>query len=443
MSNGTPIDSSQEREPPASADAEGANPAPQDRGIPSVNRVRSMQSRVTGVLATAFVGLVVAGMLAWYYMRAFHPSAADPRIRPNTTARAQTDVGLPPLGPIRPPRLASVTQPPAPAHGIESLLGPRPPDPQAGDVSMPTPPGPTAAVYGGSSPAAHKSPRAQALERRLGGQVSSSSAASLSGPAAGAQEPPAGESASAGNLGAAPGPLLVSAASESGGPTSEHRTRGANALHALLTPDVEPAVTAHVLPTQRFLLPQGAFIDCTLETALDSTLPGMTTCITATDTFGVDGKVVLLERGTKLVGETRGEVEQGQARVFVLWTQARTPTGVVVPLASPGTDELGRAGMPGRVDRHFLDRFGAALLITVIDGAVQRAATPSNSNGSNVVLNPSASDQVLTEILRGTVNIPPTIHKDQGDRVQVLVARDLDFRSVYDLRLTATTGPAR
>src|SRR2546430_6076762 len=57
----------------------------------------------------------------------------------------------------------------------------------------------------------------------------------------------------------------------------------------------------------RSLLPRGAFIDCTLETAIDSTLPGMTTCIVAADTFGADGKVVLLERGTKLVGETRSE----------------------------------------------------------------------------------------------------------------------------------------
>ena len=62
----------------------------------------------------------------------------------------------------------------------------------------------------------------------------------------------------------------------------------------------------------------------------------MTTCVTAADTFGADGKVVLLERGTKLVGETRGQVQQGQARVFVLWTEARTPAGVVVPLDSPG-----------------------------------------------------------------------------------------------------------
>ena len=99
----------------------------------------------------------------------------------------------------------------------------------------------------------------------------------------------------------------------------------------------------------------------------------MTTCITATDTFGADGKVVLLDRGTKLVGETRGQVQQGAARIFVLWTEARTPTGVVVPLDSPGADELGRSGPTGAVNRHFWERFGAAMLISTIDGAVQAA----------------------------------------------------------------------
>lgn len=435
MSEDTQVDSSQERDSPTVADPESTSPGLQERGIPSVNRVRSVQSRVTGILAIGFMCAVGAGMLAWYYARAFHSAAPDPRIRPNTTARAQTDVGLPPLGPIRPAPLASAAQAPAasPVQGIESLLGPRPPDPLPTDAAPLGAPG-SSSGYVESKPAPHRNPRAQALERRLGGAVSSSSAASPLGVGGGAE----GSPAAPGTAGSAASPLWVSAG-ESGVPISDHRSGGTSGLHALLTPDVEPAVAAHVLPTQRFLLPQGAFIDCTLETALDSTLPGMTTCITATDTFSVDGQVVLLERGTKLVGETRGQVEQGQARVFVLWTLARTPTGVVIPLASPGTDELGRAGLPGRVDRHFLDRFGAALLVTVIDGAVQRAATPSNTNGSTVILNPSTSEAILTETLHSTINIPPTVHKDQGDRIQVLVARDLDFRSVYDLRLTATT----
>src|SRR4029078_5436798 len=136
--------------------------------------------------------------------------------------------------------------------------------------------------------------------------------------------------------------------------------------------------------------------DCTLETAIDSTLPGMTTCITATDTFGTDGRIVLLERGTKLVGETRGQVQQGAARLFVLWSEARTPTGVVIPLASPGTDELGRSGLQGKVKRHCFERFGAAILISVIDGVVQGAAQ-SSGDGNSVIYNPSTSSDVMTE----------------------------------------------
>jgi len=211
-------------------------------------------------------------------------------------------------------------------------------------------------------------------------------------------------------------------------------------LQALLTADTTPAVSAEVLPTQRFLIPKGAFLDCTLETAVDSTLPGMTTCITATDTFGADGKVVLLERGTKLVGETRGTVQQGQARVFVLWTEARTPKGVVVPLASPGTDELGRSGLPGEVDRHFFERFGAALLISMIDIGVESATQPRNGGG--VIISPTTPETILTEILRSTLNIAPTVRIPQGERIQVLVARDLDFRRVYQLQLLQTRSAA-
>jgi type IV secretion system protein VirB10 len=171
-------------------------------------------------------------------------------------------------------------------------------------------------------------------------------------------------------------PARASAArNQSGFGLSARRISAApsGALAALLHAARAPAAHAEMLPAQRLLLPKGAFIDCTLETAIDSTLPGMTTCVMATDVFGVDGKVVLMERGTKLIGETRGQVQQGQARVFVLWTEARTPAGVVVPLASPGADELGRSGLPGEVNRHFWERFGAAMLISIVDGAVEAA----------------------------------------------------------------------
>jgi len=221
-------------------------------------------------------------------------------------------------------------------------------------------------------------------------------------------------------------------------PTANAGRSDPGELGTLLKSSVTSPVQAQVLPTQRLLLPKGAFLDCTLETAIDSTLPGMTTCVLATDSFSADGSVVLLERGTKLVGETRGQVRQGSARIFVLWTEARTPTGVVVPLASPGTDELGRSGLQGEVDRHFLDRFGAAILVSVIDGGVQAAAQSRSSSDGTVIYNPSTSRDVMTEVLRSTIDIPPTVTKANGDRIQVLAARDLDFRSVYELRPVTT-----
>ena len=203
----------------------------------------------------------------------------------------------------------------------------------------------------------------------------------------------------------------------------------------LRTTETPPAIARLVGP-QHLLLPKGATIDATLITAMDSTLPGLVTCFTATDTYSADGSVVLIERGTRLFGETRSAVQAGSARIFVVWTEARTPAGVTVPLMSPGADELGRSGLPGTVNRHFWDRFGAALLISVVDGAIQTAvaAESRGSNGTTVQLDPESGRDVLTEVLRSTVGVPPTVVKRNGDRIQIVVARDVDFSSVYVLQ---------
>jgi type IV secretion system protein VirB10 len=189
-------------------------------------------------------------------------------------------------------------------------------------------------------------------------------------------------------------------------------------------------LAAQPLPDLTWLLPKGASLDCTLETAIDSTLQGMTTCVTAVDVFGADGHQVVLPRGTQLVGETHGTVRAGQARVQVLWTEARTPTGVIVALASPGTDPLGRAGLHGRVERQFGERFGAAVLLSVIDGAIAAAVASQQHGSGGVYLSPSGAPSVMTELLKETAGVAPRIVKAQGDRVAVLVARNVDFRGV-------------
>jgi type IV secretion system protein VirB10 len=339
------------------------------------------------------------GFLGWYY---FHSIAgrtqARNAARHSASDKAKGDVALRPLGRVNAPVITLQEERPT----IESVLGNAPPEPPSPKDSRPWMQPVGQPAVGASTTPPPKTPAELLLDRQLAGPTFATFS----------KAPPA--TIAEGDVGGS-------------------RTAGGGDLDTLLKASITTPVRAQVLPTQRLLLPKGAFIDCTLETAIDSTLPGMTTCVMATDSFSADGSVVLLERGTKLVGETRGQVHAGSARVFVLWTEARTPTGVVVPLASPGTDELGRSGLPGDVNRHFFERFGAAILISVINGVVQGAAN-RNSGGSTLVVSPTNSSEVVTEVLKDTVNIPPTVTKPQGDRIQVLVARDLDFRSVYELR---------
>jgi type IV secretion system protein VirB10 len=397
-----------------------------ERGTTLANAARSVQSRVSSVAAAALMITLGLSALSWYYAHALGRQTRVRQVAQSATgARAQGEMSLPSLGPIAPP-VSEVVAPateralpdaaPPPELPLEESRGRAPAwNPGAAGANTTEPGG--------------KMPVAVEFDRRLSGLVFARDAQSAAGSPAGAQ--------GGGTLPVARGladPERTNAGSEA---ARTPGARNAETLAGLLQPVVTPATLAALLPSGRFLLPKGAFIDCTLETAIDSTLPGLTTCITAADTFSADGKVVLLERGTKLVGETRGQVQQGQARVFVLWTQARTPAGVGVPLDSPGTDELGRSGLPGEVNRHFWQRFGAAMLISLVDGAVQAGVQSSSRSGGAVIYTPSGSADVLGEVLKDTLQIPPTVVKRNGERIQVLVARDVDFRSVYELRSAA------
>jgi type IV secretion system protein VirB10 len=400
-----------EQQPPETVDGE--------RGIGSINRVRSLQSRVSNLLAIGLMSTLGIGLLGWYYVRTYANQAhARESAQSASQGKARGEMPLPPLGRIEPPTVVSAGD----RELAAAVLGPEPEEPPPEDIPEAWLRPAEGPLVGYAAQSTTKSPEQIELERKLAGPAYSQQAESWARAAMPTANSP--------SVGASP-----AWSPEGGSPMSAGNSSG-GAIEGLLKPSATPAAIARVLPTQRLLLAKGAFIDCTLETAIDSSLPGMATCVTATDTFSVDGTTVLLERGSKLVGETKGVVQKGSARVFVLWTEARTPTGVVIPLASPGTDELGRSGLQGKVNRHFFERFGAAILISVIDGVVQGAAQ-SSGDGNSVIYNPSTSSDVMTEVLKSTVNIPPTVTKRNGDRIQILVARDLNFRSVYELKPTA------
>lgn len=195
------------------------------------------------------------------------------------------------------------------------------------------------------------------------------------------------------------------------------------------------------LGNRDMLITQGTQLDCVLETRLVTTQPGMTTCHLTRDVYSTSGRVVLLDRGSKVVGFYQGGLRQGQARIFVQWSRIETPSGVVINLDSPGTGPLGEAGLGGWIDRHFWERFGGAIMISLIGDLGDWASRQGSRQGDNSIQFSNTANGVesaAAEALRNSINIPPTLYKNQGERVNILVARDLDFSDVYSLESIPT-----
>jgi type IV secretion system protein VirB10 len=225
-----------------------------------------------------------------------------------------------------------------------------------------------------------------------------------------------------------------------------HMASSASSANTAAQPESELAAKLHattlegskatVLPHPEMTVTAGTLIPCVLNTAMDSSAPGIVVCTTQQDVFGTTGSVVLMERGTKIVGEYSSIMRQGQNRMFVLWNRAETPRHVVITLGSPASDALGRAGFDGEIDTHFWSRFGGALMLTFIDGAFGAATSVASQHGGTF-LNFGQGEGAATEALRNSVDIPPTLRKNQGEVVAVMAARDLDFSGIYGLSLRA------
>ncbi|MGS1117417.1 type IV secretion system protein VirB10 [Castellaniella sp. UC4442_H9] len=197
--------------------------------------------------------------------------------------------------------------------------------------------------------------------------------------------------------------------------------------------------SATMLGNRDMLLTQGTRIDCKLLTRIVSTQAGMMTCLVPHDVWSESGRVVLIEAGTTVTGYKVGELQQGQNALFVTWSRLKTPAGVIINLNSPGTGPLGEAGIDGYIDTHFGERFGNAILLSLVGDFGNWAAQQGNrSNGGGTSISfdntRQGTQDIVGKVLEKSIDIPPTLYKLQGEHIGITVARDLDFSSVYELK---------
>ena len=213
---------------------------------------------------------------------------------------------------------------------------------------------------------------------------------------------------------------------------------GAGSIGGLLTPSSTPKVLAGMIGDRNMILPKGKSIDCALTVRVVNEVAGMATCVLTADVYSDNGRVVLLDRGSEAVGEYAATMAQGQRRLFLLWTRVKTPQGVVINLNSPAADALGTSGLAGDVDNHWWDRLGAAFLLSIVQDAIGFATAQAAGGGAQGQLSiyqhsATTGNRMAEVVLQSTINIKPTLYKNQGDRATIFVARDLDFGTVYAL----------
>ncbi|BAU94185.1 MULTISPECIES: type IV secretion system protein VirB10 [Hyphomicrobiales] len=381
---------------------------PPEGAIEGERHVSEVAGRAPVISKRAGVGVIVAG--AAIVCGVILLTSSKPNLKP--------DPG-PPLT-VR-PAVTFVPPPPATPPPVPALPDQVPPLPTQPVMMPPAQPSP-----GQAAPAPRPQPRLLVYTSGAAGRSNGPGSGTMSSDpyGMGSQGVPAGYGGPPGQDGAG-----LTPAGFYGAPGGQGGQGGRDELAARLQPTQLTGVSANVLRNQPYLLTTGTLVPCILQTAMDSTLPGLVTCVIPQDIMGKTG-LTLLDRGTRVVGQFRGGVQQGVERLFVLWTRAETPQGVVINLDSPASDPLGRAGMDGEVDRHFWQRFGGALLLSTVDGVIQAGVAAASKEGTTTI-NTGSTQSVIASSLNGSINIPPTVRKNQGELVSIFVARDLDFSTVY------------
>lgn len=194
----------------------------------------------------------------------------------------------------------------------------------------------------------------------------------------------------------------------------------------------------------RETIASGEFIHAILETAINSDLPGMVRAVISQPVYAYVGETPLIPAGSRLIGQYAATVFQGMKRLFVIWNRVILPNGISVQINSPGTDNLGRAGMgANHINTHFFARFGEATLLSVIGAGVATYDVGNQDQYNSASMYRAAIahsfQQSAQRSLQHSLPTKPTLFIDQGTKINVFVARDLSFYKVLQANTQAAS----
>lgn len=216
----------------------------------------------------------------------------------------------------------------------------------------------------------------------------------------------------------------------------------------VVTTDAANAASPKPSPVKRIpynpdlYIPELTPVSCSLDFRFVSDLSGKASCTISQDIYSASGRVRLLEKGTQAFLEYRsGTLIHGQGRVFIIVNKLRTRQKpfLDIPLTeTAAAGELGESGASGWIDSHWVDRFGGALMVGMIPDAMAAASGSSGKTDRNTDYTENSRESLASmakTTLDNSINIPPTLYKNQGEIITLIVGQDIDFSNIYQLRV--------
>lgn len=187
----------------------------------------------------------------------------------------------------------------------------------------------------------------------------------------------------------------------------------------------------------RYRISKGQNILCTLKNKIDTSYPGIATCVIAKPVFSDDGTTILIERGSIVIGKQAGGLS-GTHRAFINWTEIKTPHDITIKISAPVSDSLGAAGINGKINYQLLKKFFLSTAISVIETGenylVEKAKKPRsavvNLDSSNEIPMPQQFDELYKSMNEELIE-KKTLVVNPGTQINVQLNQDLDFSKVY------------
>ena len=197
-------------------------------------------------------------------------------------------------------------------------------------------------------------------------------------------------------------------------------------------PTERPTQTRPVLAGMKRLL-EGTVIEAVLTNRLDGSFNGPLNALVTTPVYTQDRQSVVIPAGARVLGTVSPVQAFGESRLAVRFHRLLMPDGTSHTLDKfVGLNERGDAGLQDRVDRHYLQLFGASLAIGALSGLTRYSTRSgvsgtysfSDAYGQGVGSSVAASG---ARILDRFLNVLPTITIREGHRIKIYLTADLDL----------------